>query len=166
MCTLFGFYCRILAYGVAVSLILASFAYREKAQVLSAYSLCVGVFILLIESSWCYFHNKCMMNRGTLKLDSYLLRCILYIALSAGGILINELVEPQMDLYVMHIVLGSAGVLYGVAHVQRPLSVYSYHFDLEDQKIESQVEERISFLRGEVSEAEGKEREPSTAANL
>jgi hypothetical protein len=134
MCTLFGFYCRILAHGVAVSLILARFAYRDKAQILSAYSLCVGIFVLLLESSWCYFHNKCMMNRGTLRLDSYLLRCILYILLSAGGILINYTVEPQLDLYVMNIILGSAGILYGFAHAQRPPSLYSYHFKQLDAK--------------------------------
>jgi|TARA_B100000780_G_C20892339_1_gene355131 TRAP-type C4-dicarboxylate transport system permease small subunit len=129
MCTLFGFYCRILSHGVAVSLILASFAYREKAQVLSAYSLCTGVFILLLESSWCYFHNKCLMNRSTLRLDSYMLRCVLYILLSAGGILINHYVEPQKDLFVMNIILGCAGVLFGIAHAQRPASLYEYYFD-------------------------------------
>ena len=149
MCTLFGFYCRILAHGVAVALILASFAYREKAQILSAYSLCVGIFVLLLESSWCYFHNKCLMNRGTLRLDSYLLRSILYIMLGSGGIVINYYVQPQMDLYVMNIILGSAGLLYAVAHAQRPLSVYQYHFDqldsLKQRRAESE-EERRSFL--------------------
>jgi|TARA_B110000208_G_C11608409_1_gene372697 TRAP-type C4-dicarboxylate transport system permease small subunit len=137
MCTLFGFYCRVLAHGIAVSLILASFAYREKAQLLSAYSLCVGAFILLLESSWCYFHNKCMMNQGTLRLDSYLLRSVLYILLSAGGILINHYVEPQMDLYVMNIILGCTGVLFAFAHAQRPDSLYEFYFndlDIKNQR--------------------------------
>ena len=134
MCTLFGFYCRILAHGVALALVLASFAYREKAQTLSMYSLSTGVFVLLLESSWCYFHNKCLMNRGTLRLDSYMLRSVVYIVLASGGILINYYVEPQMDLFVMHIILGACGVLFGFAHAQRPDSIFLYHFDMEDQK--------------------------------
>jgi hypothetical protein len=124
----------MLAHGVAMALVLASFAYREKAQTLSMYSLSVGVFVLLLESSWCYFHNKCLMNRGTLRLDSYMLRSVVYIVLAAGGVLINHYVDPQMDLFVMHIILGSCGVLFGFAHAQRPPSVFLYHFDVEDQK--------------------------------
>ena len=89
------------------------------------------------------------MNRGTLRLDSYLLRSILYIMLGSGGIVINYYVQPQMDLYVMNIILGSAGLLYAVAHAQRPLSVYQYHFDqldsLKQRRAESE-EERRSFL--------------------
>ena len=37
-------------------------------------------------------------------------------------------------LYVMNIILGSAGILYGFAHAQRPPSLYSYHFKQLDAK--------------------------------
>ena len=145
MCTLLGFYCRFFAHGLAVALVLSSLFFFEDASTLAAFSLGSGLFILSLESSWCCFHSRCWINRFPVCLDSYLLRSLLYTLVSAAGICIHVYLTPQIDLFIMMLMLGALGLMFALAHVQRPPSIYEEWLDvMEARSTKSKIREAVA----------------------
>ena len=71
ICTLFGFYCRFLAYLLACALALSTAFHAPGSQIMApsglvAYGACAAAAMVLLESSWLCFHNRCLMTRATL----------------------------------------------------------------------------------------------------
>lgn len=129
ICTLFGFYCRFLAYLLACALVLVSafHAATETPSGLPAYGACTAGAIMLLESSWCCFHHRCLITRATLLWDSYLVRAMLYAALGAGGVLRCVHNRSSPDLLALYIALGGLALFFAIAHWERPPSIYAFY---------------------------------------
>ena len=139
ICTLFGFYCRFLAYLLACALALSTAFHAPGSQIMApsglvAYGACAAAAMVLLESSWICFHNRCLMTRATLLCDSYLVRAVLYAALSAGGVLRCVYARAAPDLLALYIALGGLALFFAVAHWERPPSIYKLYLDEKTRK--------------------------------
>eukprot|EP00946_MAST-07B_sp_MAST-7B-sp1_P001401 g1401.t1 len=128
ICTLFGFYCRFLAYLLACALALATaFHAPTIGLVLACYGGATAGLILLLESSWCCFHHRCLITNFTLLCDSYSLRAGLYALLCGGGVLRCVYARAPPDLLAMYAALGGLAFFFAVAHWERPPSIYAFY---------------------------------------
>ena len=125
MCTLWGFYCRVWAFGIGLTLLIASSVYMATAPSLSTFGVVAGTLAMLLECSFIFPHCKCCMRLGYV-LENYLLRAAIYPALAIIGTIIHYRTVKQPNLFLLFILLGLDGFFFIGAHVQRKrLETYS-----------------------------------------
>ena len=130
ICTLFGFYCRFFAYLLAIALAITTAIHARTAASpgLVAYGAVTAGVMVVLESSWCWFHNRCLITRATLMCDSYLVRAVLYAVLCVGGVL-RCVYTPHAASYLLalYVALGGLALVFAVAHWERPPSIYALY---------------------------------------
>ena len=125
MCTLWGFYCRIWAFGIGLPLLIASSVYMGTAPNLSTFGVVAGVTAMLLECSFIFPHCKCCSRLGH-ALENYMVRAVLYPCLAIIGTIIHYKTVKQPNLFMLLILLGLDGFFFVGAHFQRKrLETYS-----------------------------------------
>ena len=118
ICTLFGFYCRIFAFGIGSALILTACVHVKTVPTISMFGLFIGILTVVLECSFMFVHLNCFVSLGKI-FDNYVSRIVFYSISSIVGIILHYEKEKQPTLFTIFILLGIDSVLFIYAQFQR-----------------------------------------------
>ena len=118
ICTLFGFYCRIFAFGIGFALILTACVHAKSVPTISTFGLFIGILTILLECSFMFVHLNFFISLGKI-FDNYLFRIVFYSVSSTVGVILHYEKEKEPTLFTIFIFLGIDSVMFIYAHCQR-----------------------------------------------
>ena len=117
ICTLFGFYCRIFAFGIWLRFDLTACVHAKSVPTISTFGLFIGILTILLECSFMFVHLNCFISLGKI-FDNYLFRIVFYSVSSTVGVICTTK-RKRTNSFTIFIFLGIDSVMFIYAHCQR-----------------------------------------------